>query len=150
MLSIYDRCAFYVCSFKDFYELEPEKFQNKTNGITPRRWLLLCNPGLADTIVERIGEDFLTDLSQLKKLLPLVSDEAFIRDVAKVKQVGPARLLLRSGLLRAPTGPTVGTWQRTLGGHGVPPLHSALQVRILISLGPHSRQTGECRPPGQP
>lgn len=41
-----------VCSFKDFYELEPEKFQNKTNGITPRRWLLLCNPGLADIIVE--------------------------------------------------------------------------------------------------
>ncbi|GAB1287020.1 Glycogen phosphorylase, brain form [Apodemus speciosus] len=73
--------------FKDFYELEPEKFQNKTNGITPRRWLLLCNPGLADVIVERIGEGFLTDLSQLKKLLPLVDDEAFIRDVAKVKQV---------------------------------------------------------------
>nr|XP_026248831.1 glycogen phosphorylase, brain form [Urocitellus parryii] len=72
--------------FKDFYELEPEKFQNKTNGITPRRWLLLCNPGLADIIVERIGEGFLTDLSQLKKLLPLVSDEVFIRDVAKVKQ----------------------------------------------------------------
>ncbi|KAM9248492.1 glycogen phosphorylase, brain form isoform 2-T2 [Dugong dugon] len=38
--------------FKDFYELEPEKFQNKTNGVTPRRWLLLCNPGLADIIVE--------------------------------------------------------------------------------------------------
>ncbi|XP_025872179.1 glycogen phosphorylase, brain form isoform X2 [Vulpes vulpes] len=72
--------------FKDFYELEPEKFQNKTNGITPRRWLLLCNPGLADTIVEKIGEGFLTDLSQLKKLLPLVDDEALIRDVAKVKQ----------------------------------------------------------------
>lgn len=42
----------YVFSFKDFYELELEKFQNKTNGITPRRWLLLCNPGLAETIVE--------------------------------------------------------------------------------------------------
>ncbi|CAK6447359.1 unnamed protein product [Pipistrellus nathusii] len=72
--------------FKDFYELEPEKFQNKTNGITPRRWLLLCNPGLADTITEKIGEGFLTDLSQLKKLLPLVNDEALIREVAQVKQ----------------------------------------------------------------
>lgn len=41
-----------VLSFKDFYEVEPEKFQNKTNGITPRRWLLLCNPGLADLIAE--------------------------------------------------------------------------------------------------
>lgn len=38
--------------FKDFHEVEPEKFQNKTNGITPRRWLLLCNPGLADIIAE--------------------------------------------------------------------------------------------------
>uniref|UniRef100_F6ZVS8 Alpha-1,4 glucan phosphorylase n=1 Tax=Ornithorhynchus anatinus TaxID=9258 RepID=F6ZVS8_ORNAN len=72
--------------FKDFYELEPEKFQNKTNGITPRRWLLLCNPGLADIIAEKIGEDYLTDLSQLKKLLQFVEDESFIRDVAKVKQ----------------------------------------------------------------
>lgn len=38
--------------FKDFYELTPEKFQNKTNGITPRRWLLLCNPSLSDLICE--------------------------------------------------------------------------------------------------
>uniref|UniRef100_A0A8C3S1L6 Alpha-1,4 glucan phosphorylase n=1 Tax=Chelydra serpentina TaxID=8475 RepID=A0A8C3S1L6_CHESE len=72
--------------FKDFYEMEPEKFQNKTNGITPRRWLLLCNPGLAGVIAEKIGEDFVTDLSQLKKLLDFVDDEVFIRDVAKVKQ----------------------------------------------------------------
>lgn len=43
---------FFSCRFKDFHELEPEKFQNKTNGITPRRWLLLCNPGLADIITE--------------------------------------------------------------------------------------------------
>ncbi|KGL79364.1 Glycogen phosphorylase, brain form [Tinamus guttatus] len=72
--------------FKDFHELEPEKFQNKTNGITPRRWLLLCNPGLADIIAEQIGEDFITDLSQLRKLLDFVDNESFIRDVAKVKQ----------------------------------------------------------------
>uniref|UniRef100_A0A3P9H4G4 Alpha-1,4 glucan phosphorylase n=1 Tax=Oryzias latipes TaxID=8090 RepID=A0A3P9H4G4_ORYLA len=72
--------------FKDFYQVDPDKFQNKTNGITPRRWLLLCNPGLADIIAERIGEDFLTDLYQLKNILQFVDDEAFIRDVAKVKQ----------------------------------------------------------------
>uniref|UniRef100_A0A8B9Q0A7 Alpha-1,4 glucan phosphorylase n=1 Tax=Apteryx owenii TaxID=8824 RepID=A0A8B9Q0A7_APTOW len=72
--------------FKDFRDLEPEKFQNKTNGITPRRWLLLCNPGLADVIAEKIGEGFITDLSQLKKLLNFVNNETFIRDVAKVKQ----------------------------------------------------------------
>lgn len=42
----------FLFRFKDFAELEPEKFQNKTNGITPRRWLLLCNPGLAELIAE--------------------------------------------------------------------------------------------------
>ncbi|KAL0993942.1 hypothetical protein UPYG_G00115870 [Umbra pygmaea] len=72
--------------FKDFYELEPHKFQNKTNGITPRRWLVMCNPGLAEVIAERIGEDFVRDLDQLKKLLKFINDEAFIRDIAKVKQ----------------------------------------------------------------
>ncbi|XP_070697757.1 glycogen phosphorylase, brain form-like [Pempheris klunzingeri] len=72
--------------FKDFHEVDPEKFQNKTNGITPRRWLLLCNPGLADIIAERIGDGFLTDLQQLKNLLQFVDNEEFIRDVAKVKQ----------------------------------------------------------------
>lgn len=42
----------FACSFKDFYEMEPHKFQNKTNGITPRRWLVMCNPGLAEVIAE--------------------------------------------------------------------------------------------------
>ncbi|KAJ8418340.1 hypothetical protein AAFF_G00140490 [Aldrovandia affinis] len=72
--------------FKDFCDVEPEKFQNKTNGITPRRWLLLCNPGLADIIAEKIGEDFITDLFQLKKLLDFIDNDALIHDVAKVKQ----------------------------------------------------------------
>ncbi|XP_036811202.1 glycogen phosphorylase, liver form [Oncorhynchus mykiss] len=72
--------------FRDFSELEPDKFQNKTNGITPRRWLLLCNPGLAELIAEAIGEEYVKDLSQLQKLNELVNDDAFIRDVSKVKQ----------------------------------------------------------------
>ncbi|XP_056302879.1 glycogen phosphorylase, muscle form-like [Danio aesculapii] len=72
--------------FKDFYEMDPHKFQNKTNGITPRRWLVMCNPGLAEVIAEKIGEDFIRDLDQLQKLRDFVNDEAFIRDIAKVKQ----------------------------------------------------------------
>ncbi|XP_027004769.1 glycogen phosphorylase, muscle form [Tachysurus fulvidraco] len=72
--------------FKDFYEMDPHKFQNKTNGITPRRWLVMCNPGLAEVIAEKIGEDFIRDLSQLRKLHNFVNDDAFIRDIANVKQ----------------------------------------------------------------
>ncbi|KAM6913032.1 glycogen phosphorylase, liver form [Xenentodon cancila] len=72
--------------FRDFSDLEPDKFQNKTNGITPRRWLLLCNPGLAELIAEAIGEDYVTELSQLKKLNDFVDNVTFIRDVSKVKQ----------------------------------------------------------------
>ncbi|XP_061649860.1 glycogen phosphorylase, liver form [Phyllopteryx taeniolatus] len=72
--------------FRNFSELEPEKFQNKTNGITPRRWLLLCNPGLAELIAEVIGEDYVKDLSQLQTLNKFVDDTTFIQDVSKVKQ----------------------------------------------------------------
>ncbi|XP_053304737.1 glycogen phosphorylase, muscle form [Spea bombifrons] len=72
--------------FRDFYEMDPHKFQNKTNGITPRRWLVLCNPGLAEVIAERIGDDYITHMDQLKKLLDFVNDEGLIRDIAKVKQ----------------------------------------------------------------
>uniref|UniRef100_A0A8C3AG01 Alpha-1,4 glucan phosphorylase n=1 Tax=Cyclopterus lumpus TaxID=8103 RepID=A0A8C3AG01_CYCLU len=72
--------------FRNFSEIEPEKFQNKTNGITPRRWLLLCNPGLAEVIAEVIGEDYVKDLSQLEKLRDFVDDAVLIRDVSRVKQ----------------------------------------------------------------
>ncbi|CAG14018.1 unnamed protein product, partial [Tetraodon nigroviridis] len=47
-----ERQLFDACAFKDFYDIVPEKFQNKTNGITPRRWLVMCNPGLAEVIAE--------------------------------------------------------------------------------------------------
>ncbi|CAF5110182.1 unnamed protein product, partial [Rotaria magnacalcarata] len=70
--------------FKDFYELSPEKFQNKTNGITPRRWLLLCNPALFDLITSKIGEKWITNLSQLRKF---VNDQQFVRDIQRVKLV---------------------------------------------------------------
>ncbi|XP_059350414.1 glycogen phosphorylase-like isoform X5 [Daphnia carinata] len=72
--------------FHDFYEMNPEKFLNKTNGITPRRWLLLCNSSLADVIAERIGEDWISHLEQLAQLKPLAEDPAFQRAVQTVKQ----------------------------------------------------------------
>ena len=62
---------------KDLAEMFPERFNNKTNGVTPRRWLLLSNPALARTITEAIGDGWLTDLSQLSKLKPLAGDISF-------------------------------------------------------------------------
>jgi starch phosphorylase len=59
---------------RDLSELFPERFNNKTNGVTPRRWLLLCNPALANAITGAIGEGWITDLSELSKLKPLVKD----------------------------------------------------------------------------
>ena len=62
---------------RDLGEMFPERFNNKTNGVTPRRWLLLANPWLARTITEAIGNGWMTDLSQLSKLRPLENDTAF-------------------------------------------------------------------------
>ncbi|CAI4224819.1 unnamed protein product [Auanema sp. JU1783] len=73
-------------TFRDFYEMYPEKFQNKTNGITPRRWLLLSNPSLADTIAEKIGEDWVINLDELTKLKQFASDPAFLDQIRRVKQ----------------------------------------------------------------
>ncbi|CAG0924880.1 unnamed protein product, partial [Notodromas monacha] len=72
--------------FHDFCEMNPEKFQNKTNGITPRRWLLLCNPGLADAIAEKIGDEWPRHLDQLQELKKHVHDPGFMRVVQTVKQ----------------------------------------------------------------
>jgi starch phosphorylase len=65
---------------KDLAEMFPERFNNKTNGVTPRRWLLEANPALAGAIAQVIGERWITDLSQLKQLKPLAEDSSF-RDV---------------------------------------------------------------------
>merc|ERR1719219_1627123 len=72
--------------FRPFYEFWPEKFQNKTNGITPRRWLLLCNPMLADLISEKIGDNWPVHLDELVKLKEWANDPKFQDEVMKVKQ----------------------------------------------------------------
>ncbi|UNT97404.1 glycogen/starch/alpha-glucan family phosphorylase [Allobaculum mucilyticum] len=69
----------------DFYELYPEKFNNKTNGITFRRWLQACNPQLTDWIISKIGDGFLTDSDELEKLLPFVKDKKALAELADIK-----------------------------------------------------------------
>jgi starch phosphorylase len=70
---------------KDLAEMFPERFNNKTNGVTPRRWLLLCNPALSKTITEAIGDDWITDLRQLRKLKRLADDNRFRDSFLKAK-----------------------------------------------------------------
>ena len=77
---------------KDFYEMMPEKFNNKTNGITQRRFLAHGNPLLADWITSKIGNGWLTDLSQLAKLKPLVEDEQARREFMQIKHENKVRL----------------------------------------------------------
>ncbi len=96
------RLANYVCShingvakvhtnilksdvFKIWYELYPQKFQNKTNGITQRRWLGLCNPHLSSLITELIGDGWLTELSKINKLDQYLNDESIINKINSIK-----------------------------------------------------------------
>jgi len=79
--------------FRDFYELWPKKFNNKTNGVTPRRWLAACNPDLAALITKTIGDDWVTDLSQLKKLEPFADDPAFRKRWSDIKQSAKQKLV---------------------------------------------------------
>jgi len=67
---------------KDLAEMFPERFSNKTNGVTPRRWLLLANPALARTITEAIGDGWITDLDELVRLRPLADDRS-VRDAVR-------------------------------------------------------------------
>ena len=75
-------------ALKDWYQLYPERFQNKTNGITQRRWLALCNPELSGLITELLGsKDWVTDLSQLKTLEKFADDEAVLKRFMEIKQL---------------------------------------------------------------
>jgi starch phosphorylase len=79
--------------FRDFYEFSPTKFNNKTNGVTPRRWLTACNPELAELITETIGDGWITDLSQLQLLAPYAEDAKFRAKWHALKQHAKQRLI---------------------------------------------------------
>jgi len=72
-------------TLRDFYEYFPDRFSNKTNGVTPRRWMVLCNPRLTALISEKIGDGWITDLDELRKLEAFVDDADFIARWRKVK-----------------------------------------------------------------
>lgn len=85
---------------RDFHELWPDKISNKTNGVTPRRWLLLGNPQLAELITRKIGSEWTTDLMQLRHLAPFAEDGVFRADWRGVKHANKRRL---AALVRART-----------------------------------------------
>lgn len=78
--------------FSDFEHLSPGKITNKTNGVTPRRWLLAANPGLSRLITESIGDAWITDLDQLRRLEPLAEDAGFRDRFRQVKRANKERL----------------------------------------------------------
>ena len=77
--------------FKAWYEVFPERFQNKTNGITPRRWAGLCNPELCRLITDKIGGDFLKNLEEIAALKPLINDE-LVQQFQAVKRIKKQQL----------------------------------------------------------
>jgi glycogen phosphorylase len=89
---------------KDLAEMFPERFSNKTNGVTPRRWLLLANPALAHAITEAIGDGWVADLSQLSKLKPLAGDQGFRDSFRKAKREAKCQF---ASWLKSSSGETV-------------------------------------------
>ncbi len=91
---------------KDFYELWPEKFQNKTNGVTPRRWMVLSNPRLTQLVTEQIGTDWIRDLEDLHRLEPLAEDAEFRKSWWETKRANKIEfaqyILKRTGILIDP------------------------------------------------
>ncbi len=77
--------------FKDWYHAFPQRFQNKTNGVTPRRWMGLCNPELTQLIKYRIGGDFMTDLEKLNLLKPMIDDD-MVRQFNDIKHTKKEQL----------------------------------------------------------
>jgi glycogen phosphorylase len=78
--------------FKEFYDMDPTKFTNKTNGVTPRRWIKECNPLLSDLITSKIGPHWLHELTDLEKLLPFANDPGFQEEIRRVKRANKENL----------------------------------------------------------
>lgn len=76
----------------EFYELWPEKFKNVTNGITPRRWLLHANTSLSSLISSKIGDEWITKLTELRKLEEFVNDKKFLKEFSAIKVANKERL----------------------------------------------------------
>src|SRR5215470_5652699 len=89
---------------KDLAEIFPERFNNKTNGVTPRRWMLEANPVLADAITGAIGDRWITDLGQLTALKPLAGDPGFQQEFLKAKRAAKVRF---TNWLKSESGQTV-------------------------------------------
>ncbi|MDD2309292.1 MAG: glycogen/starch/alpha-glucan phosphorylase [Desulfuromonadaceae bacterium] len=78
--------------FREFFELWPHKFNNKTNGVTPRRWIARCNPELSRLVSEKIGDEWVADLQQISRIAEVADDHEFRRRWHEVKQGNKARL----------------------------------------------------------
>jgi starch phosphorylase len=89
---------------RDFHDLWPEKFSNKTNGVTPRRWMVLANPRLSQCISRKIGENWIRDLMQLRRLEPLVNDGEFCAEWRDIKHANKSAL---ATIIRERTGVVV-------------------------------------------
>lgn len=89
---------------KDLAEMFPERFNNKTNGVTPRRWLLMANPALANVITEAIGNEWIIDLAQLSRLEPFAEDSAFRDSFLRAKRSAKSQF---ADWLKSTTGLTV-------------------------------------------
>ena len=76
----------------DFYLLTPEKFSNKTNGVTPRRWMVLSNPRLAELLTARVGAAWIRDIEKLRRLEPMIADAEFCQEWRAIKRHNKVQL----------------------------------------------------------
>jgi glucan phosphorylase len=93
-------------TFRDMAEMFPERFNNKTNGVTPRRWLFLANPALSQVITQAVGDGWITDLRELRKLKSLADDKGFRDSFINAKNEAKSQFA---------------TWLRLLSGQTVDP-----------------------------